>query len=308
MNAPRQYTVVGLGEVLWDIFPDGKQLGGAPANFAAMAAALGDRGVIASRIGEDALGERALDRWRQRNVEVSFIQRDPRHETGTVRVDLDDRGQPEFTITENVAWDYLEWTPQWHRLATRADVVCFGTLAQRAPRSRQTIRRFLEATRPDCLRLFDVNLRSSYYSVELLRRSFQRAEVAKLNDEELFRVTDLMGFGEHDLAARAEQLRRTFNLTLVCITRGARGSLLVAEGETIEHPGITVDVVDTVGAGDAFTAALAYHLLRRASFTLMSEAANRLGALVAARRSATPTLDEDVLEQVRRPVAQREPR
>ncbi|RMG49794.1 MAG: carbohydrate kinase, partial [Acidobacteria bacterium] len=120
MNAPRQYTIVGLGEVLWDIFPDGKQLGGAPANFAAMVTALGDRGVIASRVGEDALGEQAINRWRERGVEVSFIQRDSRHGTGTVDVAIDDRGQPEFDITEDVAWDYLEWTPQWQQLAGAA--------------------------------------------------------------------------------------------------------------------------------------------------------------------------------------------
>ncbi|RMG54026.1 MAG: hypothetical protein D6723_05960 [Acidobacteria bacterium] len=195
----------------------------------------------------------------------------------------------------------MEWTPQWQQLAGAADAVCFGTLAQRAPRSRQTIHRFLEATSPDCLRLFDVNLRSSYYSVELLRRSFQRAEVAKLNDEELRRVTELLELGGSDLVGRAERLRRTFDLTVVCITRGARGSLLVAESEVVEHPGVMVDVVDTVGAGDAFTAALAYHYLRGASLTAMSEAANRLGALVAARRGAVPMIDEDILERVRHP-------
>lgn len=308
MNAPRQYTIVGLGEVLWDIFPDGKQLGGAPANFATMVTALGDRGVIASRVGEDALGEQAINRWRERGVEVSFIQRDPRHGTGIVDVAIDDRGQPEFNIAKDVAWDYLEWTPQWQQLASAADAVCFGTLAQRAPRSRQTIHRFLEATPPDCLRLFDVNLRSSYYSAELLRRSFQRAEVAKLNDEELRRVTELLKLGGGDLVGRAERLRRTFNLALVCITRGARGSLLVAESEVVEHPGVAVDVVDTVGAGDAFTAALAYHFLRGASLMVMSEAANRLGALVAARRGAVPMIDEDILERVRHPFRREESR
>ena len=145
----RTYTVVGLGEVLWDLLPSGKQLGGAPANFVYMANLLGARGILASRIGSDPPGEAALAALKLRGVSSSYVQHDPAHPTGTVPVTIDNDGQPEFTITENVAWDFLEWSPQWDSLAADADVVCFGSLAQRCPTSRQTIRSFLNATRSD---------------------------------------------------------------------------------------------------------------------------------------------------------------
>jgi fructokinase len=290
----RPYLIVGLGEVLWDLLPGGRQLGGAPANFAYHAARLGDRAVVASRVGVDALGDEALARLRQVGLPTEYVQREPvspaegGRPTGTAVPRLDAHGQATWTITAGVAWDALAWTPAWAALAAAADAVCFGSLAQRAPASRATIRRFLDATRPDALRLFDVNLRLPYYSAEVLAGSLARARVVKLNDQEAPVVAQLLGLAGADEVAWARALLGAFPLTLVCVTRGGRGSLLVAADEISVHPGFPTAVVDTVGAGDAFTAALAHQLLRGASLAAAGEAANRLGAWVAARPGAMP--------------------
>ncbi|HXG67516.1 MAG TPA: carbohydrate kinase, partial [Blastocatellia bacterium] len=277
----RQYWIVGLGELLWDLLPGGRHLGGAPANFAYHASRLGNHGVIASRVGNDCLGVEALERLREQGLTAEYIQVDAAHPTGTVRVRVDEGGQPDFTIAEGAAWDWMEWTPQWEGLAARADAVCFGSLAQRSPRSRETIYQFLAATRKEALRIFDVNLRQSFYSRDCLDESMKLAGIAKLNDQELPEVARLFGLGCGSLEERARNLLRAYGLQLVCVTRGARGSMLVSATETAEHAGIPARVTDTVGAGDAFTAALASYYLRGASLAQMNEAANRLGSWVA---------------------------
>src|SRR5260370_20607402 len=162
--AANPYTIVGLGELLWDLFPEGKQLGGAPANFAYMTNLLGDVGMVGSRGGDDDLGREAKGRLEHLGLRTSFLQSDPTHPTGTVRVQVDPAGQPTFQIAESVAWDFFEWTTAWHSLAEGADAVCFGSLAQRSLASRDTIRAFLGAVRPDTIPVFDVNLRQSFYS------------------------------------------------------------------------------------------------------------------------------------------------
>jgi diaminopimelate decarboxylase len=299
------FTVVGLGEVLWDLLPDGKQLGGAPANFATQAAALGDRGVVASRVGTDDLGDQIRTCLAARELGTRYVQQDPERPTGTVRVALDADGQPDFTIAQDVAWDALAWTPEWKALAAEADAVCFGSLAQRSASSHETIHRFLRATRPDAARIFDVNLRQeSPILPDVLDISLRRSTIAKLSDAELPRVLRLLGLNveagesEETLALR---LLRAYDLALVCVTRGSRGSLLVTEAETDAHPGFPVEVADTVGAGDAFAAAVAHHWLRGASLAQINEAANRLGSYVATRSGATPALPPDVRRQVLRP-------
>lgn len=148
----RKHTIVGLGEVLWDLLPGGKQLGGAPANFAYITSLLGDRGVVASRVGTDALGKEAVRKLETLSLEIAHLQRDSQHPTGTVKVEVDSHGQPVFEISENVAWDFLEWTPEWESLAKQADAICFGSLAQRSSGSRQTMLRFLQAARPEALK------------------------------------------------------------------------------------------------------------------------------------------------------------
>jgi fructokinase len=294
----KKYIVVGLGELLWDILPTGEQLGGAPANFAYMTALLGDRGIVASRVGTDARADQALNRLQQSGLTISHVQVDEVHATGTVQVQLGEQGKPAFTITEDVAWDYLQWTADWQQLAAQADAVCFGTLAQRSPQSHSTIRRFLEATSRDALLVFDVNLREPFYSAEVIAESLGRAEVLKLNEEELpilMSLCGLDGTGDEDCA---RHLMRVYDLQMVCLTRGACGSLLLTAAKTIEHTGIRIDVADTVGAGDAFTATLVHHYLRKAPLERISEAANRMGAWVATQAGATPVAGQGVLEEM----------
>jgi fructokinase len=295
----KKFTTVGLGELLWDIFPEGRQLGGAPANFAYMTNLLGDEGVVASRVGADELGTEARHRLESLGLGTSCLQLDHTHRTGIVCVEVDANGQPAYQIAQPVAWDCFEWTPAWQSLAQQADAVCFGSLAQRCPQSRQTIHSFLKTIRPETTRIFDVNLRQSFYSAQILADSAKLADIVKLNHDELPTVVQLLGFPFHDEESAAQWLRLTFHLKLVCITRGARGSLLVSEYAKHEHPGIGVTVADTVGSGDAFTAALVYHYLRSAPLASMNEAANQMGSWVASQTGATPARDEARLSSIR---------
>jgi fructokinase len=290
-------TVVGLGELLWDLLPSGKQLGGAPANFAYISSRFGNRGVVASRVGGDALGGEALDRLAALGLEDGSVQRDQTHATGTVGVEIDLYGQPTFTIFENVAWDHLEWTLDWRKLAADADVVCFGSLAQRSEESRDTIMQFLKATREDALRIFDVNLRQSYFSREVLTGSLVLADIAKLNDAELPLVLASCGLPVRNELENARVLRQEFDLDLVCVTRGVHGSLLVSETESNAHPGYKVTVSDTIGAGDAFTAALAHHFARGESLATVNRIANRVGSWVASVAGATPRISREQFQQ-----------
>jgi fructokinase len=290
-------NVVGLGEILWDLLPSGRQLGGAPANFAYCSHLLGDCGVVASRVGQDELGADIRQRLLGLGISDQFLQVDPEHPTSTVQVQVDGEGQPRFEIVDAVAWDFLEWTPTWKALAQSADAVCFGSLAQRHAQSRETILKFLDATRPDTLRIFDVNLRQNFYSAEVVRESLERANVMKLNHEEVPRIADLLSISAPDSSSFCAELIRKFALQLICITRGINGSLLCTKDQTIEHAGFTVQVADTVGAGDAFTAALVHELLCGSSLQQMNDTANRMGAWVASRHGAMPKLPEVGLAQ-----------
>jgi len=291
--------VVGLGELLWDLLPAGKKLGGAPANFAYISSLLGDRGVVASRVGNDELGREVVSCVKKLGGETAEIQTDPIHPTGTVEVSIDNDGQPKFEIKKSVAWDFLEWTSGWSALAKRCDAVCFGSLAQRSAQSRETIQSFLQEAFKTAVCVFDVNLRQGDHTAELLSASMQNAHVVKLNHEELPVVAKLFGFESPDEKSAAKWLQEKFGLRLVCVTRGARGSLMIGENESVEHPGFAVKVADTVGAGDAFTAALVHHFLRGASLAEMSEAANHLGSWVASQVGAMPVPDAARLEKLR---------
>jgi fructokinase len=283
--------VVGLGELLWDLLLAGKQLGGAPANFAYITSLLGDAGIPASRLGTDSRGTEAIRRLGELDLSTEFIQRDLQHPTGTVVVEVDRDGQPRFEISESVAWDFLAWTPQWQILAERADAVCYGSLAQRSETSRATIRNFLQATRPNALRVFDVNLRQNFFTAQVLAESMQLASVVKLNHEELPRIMRLFDLEHRSEEDSARQLLSLHALNLVCLTRGNNGSLLVSADECNEHPGFKVKVADTVGAGDAFTAALVHGYLRGTPLAQINDTANRVGAWVASQSGATPAPD-----------------
>jgi fructokinase len=282
-----KHTIVGLGELLWDLLPAGKQLGGAPANFAYITNLLGDKGVPASRVGNDSLGDEALQRLTELGVSAQFVQRDALHPTGSVKV-LIDRGQPRFEILQPVAWDFLDWSEPWQQLASEADAVCFGSLAQRTAQSQSTIRSFLNATRPQAVRIFDVNLRQNFYSRQVLAESMQLATIVKLNHEELPKIMHLFELENLGEKESAQRLLSLHDLKLVCITRGDSGSLLISARECSQHAGIKVKVADTVGAGDAFTAAMVHGYLRGSSLLQINEIANRVGAWVASQSGATP--------------------
>ena len=212
---------------------------------------------------------------------------------------MDSAGQPTFEIAESVAWDFFQWTTEWHDLAEKADAVCFGSLAQRSSRSQATIRAFLQAVGQRTLRIFDANLRQAFYSKETLDESLRLTDIVKLNQDELAAIVKLLGHSSEPEDRAARWLRDAYKLKLVCVTRGANGSLLVAEKEINDHPGCKVNVVDTVGSGDAFTAALVYHYLRHASLATMNEAANQMGSWVAGQIGATPKRDNRQLERIR---------
>jgi len=295
----KKYTIVGLGELLWDVFPTKKQLGGAPANFSYMAHLLGDNGIVASRLGTDALGHEAREILACLEVDSSHVQSDSHHATGSTVVHVAADGQPSYEITSPVAWDFLEWTPQWQALARRADAVCFGSLSQRSRISHETVRTFLRWTEPTALRVFDVTLRQNFYSRMVLEESIRFANIVKCNEEELSMLVTVFGSAAKTVDEAAHWLLGSYNVELVCVTRGERGSVLFSKRGTDKHPGLRVEVADTVGAGDAFAAALVHHYLRGSSLKTINEAANQMGAWVASQPGATPVANEEILERVR---------
>ncbi len=290
--------VVGLGEALWDLLPAGKQLGGAPLNFAYISSLLGARAVIATRIGTDRLGDELERDLSARGIETGYIQRDTTLPTGTSKVRISTDGHPRYEIGEKVAWDALASTADWRELAGQADVVCFGTLAQRSEQSRITIAAFLEATRTDCVRIFDANLRPPFYSSGMVLDSIRWARIVKLNQEELTKVCTMAGLPVCASAQDVRGLAAHLGVELICVTRGQRGSLLATPRQAVEHPGFPVRVVDTVGAGDAFAAAVACCWTLNMGLEKISVVANRWAAWVASQHGAMPLIDEGLRRQM----------
>lgn len=303
-----QKVIVGLGELLWDLLPTGERLGGAPANFTVMSARLGNRGVIASRLGGDTLGARARAVLGGFPVDISLLQIDSGHPTGSVGVEIR-HGEPHYIIHEPAAWDFLEWSPEWRSLASTADAVCFGTLAQRNAVSRATIREFLAATSPDCVRVYDVNLRPPFFNAKLIADSLALATIFKLNEAEVPLVVSMLGApapfpaSEAGLLESGRWLLEKYPLKLIAITMGADGSLLVTPDafhrrKRIVRRSAAMQVADPVGAGDAFTAALVHSFLQGASLAEMNEAGNRWGGWVASQPGAMPYLDAATLTAI----------
>lgn len=291
MSAPR---VVGIGEVLWDLLPAGPQLGGAPANFAYHARALGANSCVVSRIGNDPLGQDVLARFESMRLPLDTLQRDATAETGTVVVVLSPDGLPEYTIKEGVAWDCLAVTSQAVTVAKQADAVCFGTLAQRSFASRQTIQHLVDGTAPSCLRVLDLNLRQHYHSREVIESSLALANVLKLNEEELTFLAGLLGL-TGDTKTRLYQLTERYSLRIAACTRGAQGSLILSEGDWSDCAGVPAKVVDTVGAGDAFTAAMVLGILADWPLDDVNLRANQVAAYVASNVGATPPLPKHLV-------------
>jgi len=286
-------VVVGIGEMLWDVFPEGKKLGGAPLNFSHHCGQLGASAHPVSAVGVDSDGAEIRQILASKNLPDAQVQTDTAHPTGRVNVTLQN-GKPTYEILAEVAWDYIRFDQNLRDLASRADAVCFGSLAQRSPVSRATIQTFLEAMGPESLRIFDVNLRQNFYSKEILETSLRHANIFKLSDEEL---PTLAGF--FDLSGQVleqlQALRQMFDLSLVAYTRGGEGSLLVTASETSDHPGIPTEVVDTVGAGDSFTATLCMGLLQKLPLAEINQRACRVASFVCSQPGATPQLPSNLI-------------
>jgi fructokinase len=292
IHAPAR--VVAIGEILWDLLPEGRRIGGATANFAYHTNARGVAATLVSCVGSDPLGREILDQVARWNMDTRTLCTRPEYPTGWVDVKLDSDGKPEYVIHENVAWDHIAWNDAMAALATSVDCVCFGTLGQRAEESRSTIRWFLDSTRASCLRVCDINLRQSYFSTDILRSSLVSATVVKLNDEELPVVAGHLGISGAPESMLAE-LRDTFRLDLVALTKGGAGSTLLTADRRSDHPGYRVKVIDTVGAGDAFTAALVVGLLQGADLDVINADANRAAADVCMQAGAIPVMESDSL-------------
>ncbi|MBQ6044729.1 MAG: carbohydrate kinase [Bacteroidales bacterium] len=277
-------VIVGIGEILWDMLPSGKALGGAPANFAYHAMRLGEEGWAVSAVGDDALGREILDIVASKKLNSLIALSDK--PTGTVEVELDARGVPTYNIMEDVAWDNIPYTPEMEELAKKADAVCFGSLVQRMS-SRDSVLRFVRAMRPEALKVFDINLRQHYYDREILEESLKLADILKINDEEIRIVAGMLGLGDDDAAA-CRSLIADYGLKLVILTRGAQGSEVVTADEVIPQAVGHVDVVDTVGAGDAFTAAFVVAYLRGDPLTDAQRLATETASYVCSRKGAMP--------------------
>ena len=289
MSGPK-LKLIGIGEVLWDVYPDAAHFGGAPANFACHASSLGAEAWMVSAVGADELGDRALDALRERGVECGQISRDAHHATGRVLVTLNAASQASYEFAADTAWDHLAWSDDIAALAGRCDAVCFGTLGQRSPVSRDTIRRFVEAAPRTALRVFDVNLRQRFYDRETIDASLQIASALKLNDEELPIVAELCGIRATTPREMLIELMSRYELRLASLTRGPRGSLLLSANAEDECPAPPTTVVDTVGAGDAFTATLVSGFLRGLPLAGINRHANAVASFVCSQKGATPAL------------------
>ena len=289
MKMVEKFHITGIGEILWDMFPDGAQFGGAPANFVCHAQALGATSHMVSCVGSDELGWRALGYLKENGVDTSTVAQSEERPTGTVEVELDAKGVAQYEFAANVAWDALTWSEALAHEAETANVVCYGTLGQRSELSKNTIQRFLKRTTDDCLCVFDVNLRQHFYTEALIRDSLESANILKLNDEELPVLSSSCGLSGSETAI-VEQLRDRYNLRLVALTRGPKGAILFTADTLSECDGFTVEVKDTVGAGDAFTAAMTLGLLLGHELDRINEHACRVAAFVCSQDGATPKL------------------
>ena len=292
-----QPIAVGLGELLWDMLPKGKQIGGAPFNFARHCNQLGLEGFPVSQIGIDELGNETVSLLKDWGITPDFVSRDPQHETGTVNIRLDDQGKPNYEIRDDAAWDFIQHNLLLEQLAPKVDIVCFGTLAQRSDASRSTIYSFLDRMSSDAIKLFDVNLRQHFYSIGSIEASLERASILKLSDEELPVLKNAFSLSG-SVEVQLSELKNRFELKLIAYTRGAEGSLLIDGSGTDDHPGNTITTIDTIGAGDSFSATLCAGLLQGLPLAPLNENANQVAAYVCSQRGATPALPESIVKNV----------
>lgn len=287
--------IVGMGEALWDVLPEGKKIGGAPANFAYHVSQFGLNSCVVSAVGEDKLGDEILDNFdgKKLNRIIETVQ----YPTGTVQVEIDQSGVPQYEIKENVAWDNIPYTARLESLAEKTKAVCFGSLAQRSVVSRNTINRFLDAipAENEPLIVFDVNLRQGFYNKEILCNSMKRCNVLKINDEELVTVSRMFGYPGIDLQDKCWILLGKYNLKMLILTCGINGSYVFTPGKVSFQPTPHVEVADTVGAGDSFTAAFIASIVKGKSIAEAHKTAVDVSAFVCTQNGAMPILPQKFL-------------
>ena len=284
--------VIGIGEALWDMLPEGKKLGGAPANFAYHASQFGLEGMAVSAIGQDELGEEIVEALEEHHLPYHLDR--VSYPTGTVQVTLDAQGVPQYEIKTNVAWDNIPYTKELAALAADCKAVCFGSLAQRNAVSRESIGLFLEAVPEDCLKVFDINLRQDFYNKEVLEASFRRCDILKINDEELVVIARLFELPGLSLEEKCRSLMRTYGFRMLILTCGVNGSYVFYEGGMSFLDTPKVQVADTVGAGDSFTGAFVASLLDGKTVPEAHESAVRVSAYVCTQSGAMPEIPESV--------------
>jgi len=287
-----EFVIAGLGELLWDVLPQGAALGGAPANFSYHVNCLGGRGVPVSTVGDDARGKLATDVLREKGVTTDGIAVIPAYPTGWVDAVLDRDGVATYNFPPDVAWDHLQINDFAQKLRDNLDAVCFGSLAQRNEASRRAIYGYLDGIRSaKTLRVFDANLRQNFFTTDIIEGSLRRTDVLKLNDDELLTLGDMF-FLQGSEREKLSQLRKRFTLELVILTRGGKGSLLLTEWDVSDYPGIETNLRDTIGAGDSFTAAATIGYLQRKRLDDINEHANRVAAYVCTQQGAMPEIPQ----------------
>ena len=290
--------IIGLGEALWDMLPEGKKLGGAPANFAYHAGQFGLDTVAISALGEDKLADETIEALEQNGLKY-LMPRVP-YATGTVQVTLTGEGIPTYEIKENVAWDNIPFNDEIKAAAKNCRAVCFGSLAQRNIVSRETIQKFLDATPADCIKICDINLRQQFFSKEILEESFKRCNILKINDEELVVVTRMFGYQDLDDAKICEKMVKEYNLQMLVLTCGTNGShVFTADGKHSFQPTPKVEVADTVGAGDSFTGSFCAAILNGKPVEEAHRIAVEVSAYVCTQNGAMPKYPAELVAKVK---------
>ncbi len=284
--------VVGLGEALWDVLPEGKKLGGAPANFAFHAGQFGLNAIAVSALGEDKLADETIQQFDDKKL--PYCLPCVPYPTGTVQVTLDDEGVPTYDIKENVAWDNIPFNEEVLHVAENARAVCWGSLAQRNVVSRQTIYKFLDATPKDCMKIFDINLRQNFYTKDVICESMKRCNVLKINDEELIIIGRMFGYPGLDIENKCWLILGKYDLDMLVLTCGVNGSYVFTRGSMSFQPTPKVDVADTVGAGDSFTGTFCASILEGMPVAEAHRRAVRVSAYVCTQNGAMPELPEEV--------------
>lgn len=288
--------IVGLGEALWDCLPDGKKLGGAPANFAYHVGQFGFDTIAVSAVGNDRLGDETIASLEAKGLK--YMMPRASYPTGTVQVTLDDNGIPTYDIRENVAWDNIPFSPELEDLAHNCRAVCWGSLAQRNVVSRDTINKFLDTAPKDCLKIFDINLRQNFYTKEVISESIKRCNVLKINDEELVVIGRLFGYPGLDMENKCWLILGKYNLDMLVLTCGVNGSYVFTPGSVSFQETPLVDVVDTVGAGDSFTGTFCASILSGMSVKDAHALAVKVSAFVCTQSGAMPVLPEELKNKV----------